>query len=138
MTPRYLHPSCSGPPIPARPVFTLLLDDIHSQGGHVILVSSILLIHRIPQRSILPSPKRVSTAHSSRPIHSLSARRGSVGCGFAPGPGLSPGCAQPFVTASCYSPCPQFTSPPVPRENKTNYRPPYLLKEKNKSYLLPT
>jgi hypothetical protein len=88
-------------------------------GSCKILVSSIyssIEFHRDP--SIPFSPKqnfhRPFIATHSFPVRPARLRR----LRFAPGPGLSPGCSEPFVTASCLSPGPQFTSRHVPRENK--------------------
>jgi hypothetical protein len=121
------------PPIPARPCWTISIRRGSCNPGFIYL-----LIHRIPQRSF---HLFFTTQKFPPPIH----RDSFIPCP----PGAAPSAAvctwaravPGLLTTVRY--CQLFESgacnlPRLMSHVKTNYRPPCLLKEKNKPYLLPT
>lgn len=127
----------AAPPIPALPVFTLLLDDIHSQGGwcnpSFIYFYSSIEFHRDPSfhpQNEFPPPIRRDPFIPCPPDAAPSAAVLHLG----------PGCPRVAHNRSLL-PVVIVRARNLPRlmsHVKINYRPPYLLKEKNKFYLLPT
>jgi hypothetical protein len=138
-SPRHLD-ICAPPAAPHSPPapFSLCCWTISIRRGSCNPGFIYWLIHRIPQRSFHPffttqNFHRPFIATHSFPVRPARLRR----LRFAPGPGLSPGCSQPFVTASCLSPGMQFTSSHVPRENKITDHPVSWKKRINLIYYLP-